>query len=112
MPLNMEQGDILFTLLVLPALFWLNCTARVPAHNTPMLERLGALSFPLYTTHPAILLTISYLGETRMMQALALALAIAFADLIGRGGLARAARFCARAMGAWRDEQVGVLRRR
>jgi peptidoglycan/LPS O-acetylase OafA/YrhL len=54
-PLSTAAGDIVFTLLVGPALFWLLITAKPPRASTRWPSRLGALSFPLYALHLPVL---------------------------------------------------------
>lgn len=55
LPLATSAGDIIFTIVISPALFWLLVTARGPVSAGQWLSKLGALSFPLYATHLPLL---------------------------------------------------------
>lgn len=82
LPLTQAQGDTLMTVLVLPGLFWLICIAKPPEQVSRGLEKLGAMSFPLYATHPAALLACGYLGQSKTMLVLGLMAALGCACVI------------------------------
>ena len=86
LPLTQALGDTLMTLLVLPGLFWLICVAKPPPQMVRGLEKLGAISFPLYATHPAALLACSYLGPSKAFLALGLVAAVGGAGMIAWAG--------------------------
>jgi len=50
-PLDKALGDVLCTIIVLPALFWLAARAEPPKSAWPWLAWLGSISFPLYVIH-------------------------------------------------------------
>jgi peptidoglycan/LPS O-acetylase OafA/YrhL len=55
LPLSASSGDILFTIVLSPVLFWLLLTSRTPVASGRRLSQLGALSFPLYAVHLPVL---------------------------------------------------------
>lgn len=61
LPISRPVGDMLVTIFVFPALFWACALATPPASVHRVLEKLGALSFPLYAVHlPLLLWTASF----------------------------------------------------
>ena len=64
LPLDVAIGDVLTGVAILPLLLWLAVTADVPLHARPWLDRLGALSFPLYAVHLPIIVFVSGKGRS------------------------------------------------
>lgn len=81
-PLSTASGDMAMTLAVLPLLFWAACACRTPDRLPRVLTGLGAMSFPLYATHPAVLHLFAAARGHWPMQIAALMSALSLAALI------------------------------
>lgn len=84
-PLPLAVGDIVMVIVVFPGLFWLTVTTQQPIRMVGALAKLGALSFPLYATHSAILVCFASLALPRALAApLAIGTALLFSAIFIR----------------------------
>lgn len=96
-PLTVAHGDILVVMGLFPALFWAAAHVAPPPTAAKGLQRLGAISFPLYAVHMPVLMVFTPLGRSQsaMLTAIlgALLAACLLAGTMGRigrlGGMAR-----------------------
>lgn len=86
LPLSLARGDVLVSVVVLPALFWIAATAEPPASVAPLLLRLGALSYPIYALHAPIFLGFHFLQEGWITRLSAVALTLVAAQLVALAG--------------------------
>ncbi|MBV1917379.1 MAG: acyltransferase [Sphingomonadaceae bacterium] len=73
LPISIAIGDAVIVLFGLPAMFWLAATSRVPERAAPFLDRLGAISFPLYAVHLPIVHFYARLGQSWSLMVSAVA---------------------------------------
>jgi len=92
LPLGRAIGDMLVTIVVFPALFWIAALAPVPPGAQVWLKRLGALSFPLYAIHLPLLEAIASIDSTVPAMLLAIVAALTGAFLVDRAKVAMARR--------------------
>jgi len=89
LPLSEAVGDGLVTLIVMPALFWISTTV-VPSESAGVtLQRVGAISFPLYALHLPVLVAGSYISVTPAARIAAAATALGLATLAAHYGKLR-----------------------
>ena len=80
LPLSTIAGDLLFVLVVLPAIMWTTAMSTPPLRVRPALEWLGNYSLPLYCVHLTVLVWLSeLLGRAAWVWMLALATALLLA---------------------------------
>ena len=84
LPLGQASGDAVAVLVVLPALFWVAANAVPPAAVGPILQRIGAISFPLYALHEPVLVAASFISERPEAKLIAAGLALLLAASAAR----------------------------
>jgi peptidoglycan/LPS O-acetylase OafA/YrhL len=95
LPLATGAGNLLLVMGVFPALVWFAARGSSPGWSAPVLEFMGAVSFPLYAVHVPILSLIRFLvwplptGSTWTIQLAGLAASLAAASTLSRTRLAR-----------------------
>lgn len=82
LPISVAIGDAAMSLLILPALFWIAATCEAPKQIYPYLDRLGALSFPLYAVHLPIVGFFGRFGDTPMLKLAAVSCALLAAQIL------------------------------
>lgn len=84
LPLSLAAGDMLAVIVVLPCLFWVAVATRPPRDQKIGLERVGAISFPIYALHlPCILGSIFLVGgRSRLSELLGVAACLALSVMI------------------------------
>ncbi len=83
-PLGQALGDAVAVFVILPALFWVAANAVPPAAAGPALQRIGAISFPLYALHEPVLVAASFVSERPEAKLMAAGLALLLAALAAR----------------------------
>ena len=84
LPMTLGISDMLATIVLLPAFFWVAASAQVPPGAELWLSRLGAISFPLYAVHLPILRMVAYKNSDLLMMLIAIAGAFVAALLLER----------------------------
>ena len=84
LPLPRAIGDIAAVIVVLPVLFWVAANAVPPPRAGPALQRLGAISFPLYALHVPLLVLGSFAPNPAIGGMLAASGAVAAAVLLAQ----------------------------
>ena len=80
LPLITIYGDLLFVLVILPAIMWLVAMSAPPVSVRPALQWLGNYSLPLYCVHLTVLVWMSeLLGRATWVWMLALPAALVLA---------------------------------
>jgi peptidoglycan/LPS O-acetylase OafA/YrhL len=98
LPIDIALTDFLAVALAMPVLLWLAATADLPSAVGVWLQRLGALSFPLYAVHLPIVELVFHLGKSGSVVSLAIAAALVAAlALTWATPLSRLRRFAAAA---------------
>lgn len=86
LPVAGAIGDAIAAIVVLPTLFWIAVTARPPAAVLPALQRLGALSFPIYAVNIPVIVAFSFWEVSWLSELGAVAATLALAALIAAQG--------------------------
>ena len=84
LPMGQAAGDALAVFVLLPALFWVAANAVPPVAAGPALERLGAISFPLYALHEPVIVAASFVSEGPAAKLAAAGLALLVAVVLAR----------------------------
>lgn len=82
LPWHSAVGDALVAIVLLPPLFWLVATATPAQAAVPWLDRLGALSFPLYAVHLPIMVAFLAYGSSAAIAAIATVTSLSVAALV------------------------------
>lgn len=92
LPISTGLGDAALIILVFPLCLWIATRAHCPEHMGRRLERLGAMSFPLYATHIPVVVAFRYYSESLSSGVAAIAAAFVLAAVIARLDAARLLR--------------------
>lgn len=86
LPVTGAIGDAIAVIVVLPALFWVAVTARASATALPALQRLGALSFPIYAVNMPVIVAFSFWDLSWLSRLGAVAVTLVLAVLVAAQG--------------------------
>ena len=92
LPLGTGAGDALLIILVFPPCLHIASRARCPQALERPLQRLGAMSFPLYATHIPVLMIVRLRSESLVAGVAAIGAALLLAAVIARLDAARRLR--------------------
>jgi len=114
LPIRTGLGDAALIIVVFPLCLWIAARAHCPERIGHRLERLGAMSFPLYATHIPVVMAFRLHSESLVSGLEAIVVALVLAAFIARLDAAKllrpgALRSALRAL-ATRDAPAPALR--
>jgi peptidoglycan/LPS O-acetylase OafA/YrhL len=85
LPVAAAIGDAVAVIAVLPALFWIVAVAKPPSARLHNLQRIGALSFPIYAINMPVVIAFTFWNITPLSRLAAVTITLLAAVLISRG---------------------------